>query len=231
MHFEIALEQGASSPAIKQLTWILQKGRFQSKYIASLTQLKKKISIRKTHWLVQGLRKVKFRQNQVSPWNTGLEEASFNFVLLLLSCSVVSDSLWSHGLQHTRLLCPSPSPGACLNSFSLSRLCHPTIFILCCSLLLPPSIFPSIRVFPNESGSLHQVTKILQFQLQHQSFQWIFRIDLLYDGLVWSPCSLRDSQESSPTPQFKSISSLVFSLLYDLTLTSIHDYWKNHSFD
>ena len=119
MHFEIALEQGASSPAIKQLTWILQKGRFQSKYIASLTQLKKKISIRKTHWLVQGLRKVKFRQNQVSPWNTGLEEASFNFVLLLLSCSVVSDSLWSHGLQHARLLCPSPSPWACLNSFSL----------------------------------------------------------------------------------------------------------------
>ena len=46
-----------------------------------------------------------------------------------------------------------------------------------------------------------------------------------------SPCSSRDSQESSPTPQFKSINSLVFSFLHSPTLTSIHDYWKNHSFD
>jgi len=99
-------------------------------------------------------------------------------------------------------------------------LCHP--------LLLPPSIFPSIRVFSNES---HQVTKVLENQLQHQSFQWIFRTDLLYNWLVWSPCSPRDSQESSPTPQFKSINSLALSFLYSPTLTSIHDYWKNHSFD
>ena len=49
--------------------------------------------------------------------------------------------------------------------------------------------------------------------------------------LVWSPCSLRDSQESSPTPQFKSINSVVLSFLYSPTLTSIHDHWKNHSFD
>ena len=48
--------------------------------------------------------------------------------------------------------------------------------------------------------------------------------------MVWSPCSPRDSQESSPTPQFKSINSLAFSLFYGPTLTSIHDYWKNHSF-
>ena len=46
-----------------------------------------------------------------------------------------------------------------------------------------------------------------------------------------SPCSPRDSQESSPTPQFKSINSLALSLLYGTTLMSIHDYWKNHSFD
>ena len=51
------------------------------------------------------------------------------------------------------------------------------------------------------------------------------------DWLVWSPCSPRDSQESSPTPQFKSISSSVLSLLYGPALTSIHDYWENHSFD
>ena len=51
-------------------------------------------------------------------------------------------------------------------------------------------------------SSSYQVAKVLQFQLQHQSFQ--FRTDFLYDGLVWSPCSPRDSQESSPTPQFKT---------------------------
>ena len=56
------------------------------------------------------------------------------------------------------------------------------------------------------------------------------RTDLLYDGLVGSPCSPRDSQESSPTPQFKSINSLVLSFPYSPTLTPTHDYWKNHRF-
>ena len=69
-------------------------------------------------------------------------------------------------------------------------------------------------------NSLHQVAKVLEFQLQHQSFQWIFRTDFLVDWLVWSPCSPKDSQESSPTPQFKSISSLALSCLYSL----IHPY-------
>ena len=73
-------------------------------------------------------------------------------------------------------------------------------------------------------NSSHQVVKVLEFQLQHQSFQWTPRTDLLYGGLVGSPCSLRDSQESSPTPQFKNISSSVLSSLYSPTLTSIHDY-------
>ena len=67
--------------------------------------------------------------------------------------------------------------------------------------------------------------------VQHQSFRWIFRTDFLWDWLAGSPCSPRDSQESSPTPQFKSINSSVLSFLYGPTLTSIHDYWKNHSFD
>ena len=80
-------------------------------------------------------------------------------------------------------------------------------------------------------GSSHQVAKVLELQLQHQSFQWIFRTYFLQDGLVWSLCSLRYSQESSPTPHFKSINPLALSLLYGPTLTSIHDYWKNHSFD
>ena len=58
-------------------------------------------------------------------------------------------------------------------------------------------------------SSLCQVAKVLEFQLQHQSFQWIFRTDFLQDGLIGSPCSPRDSQESSPTPQLKSTSSSV----------------------
>ena len=78
-------------------------------------------------------------------------------------------------------------------------------------------------------SSSHQVAKVLEFQLQHQSFREhpgliSFRRDLLI-------CSPRDSQESSPTPQFKSINSSVLSFLYIPTLTSIHDYWKNHGLD
>ena len=69
--------------------------------------------------------------------------------------------------------------------------------ILCHPLLLPPSIFPSIRVFSNESV-LHIGWP--KFQLQHQSFPWIFTTDFLWDGPVGSPCCPRDSQESSPTP-------------------------------
>ena len=74
-------------------------------------------------------------------------------------------------------------------------------------------------------SSLHQVAKVLEFQLQHQSFQQIFRTDFPYEGLVGFPCSPRESQESSPTPQFKSTSSSVLSFLYSSTLTSKHDYW------
>ena len=65
------------------------------------------------------------------------------------SCSVMSDSLRPHGLQHTRLPCPSPHPRACSNSCPWSQWCHPTISS-CHPLFLLPSIFPSIRVFSNE---------------------------------------------------------------------------------
>ena len=80
-------------------------------------------------------------------------------------------------------------------------------------------------------SSSHCVAKVLEFQLQHQSFQWLFRTDFLQDGLVVSPRSPGDSQESFLMPQFKSISSLVLSFLYGPILTSIYDYWKNHNFD
>ena len=80
-------------------------------------------------------------------------------------------------------------------------------------------------------SSSHQVAKLLELQLQHLPFQWIFRTDFLWDGLAESPCCPRDSLESSPTPQFKSINSSVLSFLHSPTLTSIHDYWKNHRFN
>ena len=79
-------------------------------------------------------------------------------------------------------------------------------------------------------SSSHQVAKGLEFQLQHRSFERIFRTDFL-DWLVWSPFCPRDSQESFPTPQFKSIHSSAFSFLHSPTLTSIHDHRKNHSLD
>ena len=77
-------------------------------------------------------------------------------------------------------------------------------------------------------SSSHQVDKLLELQLQHQCFQWIFRTDFLW--IDWFDLPM-DSQESSPTPQFKSINSLALSFLYGSTLTSKHDCWKNHSFD
>ena len=76
-------------------------------------------------------------------------------------------------------------------------------------------------------NSWHEVAKVLEFQLQHQSFQWTPRTYLLKDGLVGSPCSPMDSQESSPTPQFKSINFSALSFLHSPTLTFIHDHWKN----
>ena len=92
------------------------------------------------------------------------------------SCSVMSKSLRPHGLQHARFSCSSPTLGAYSNSCLSSQWCHPTI-----SPLLVPS--PPVFSLAQHQGlfkwvsSLHQVAKVLEFQLQHQSFQWIFRTD------------------------------------------------------
>ena len=72
-------------------------------------------------------------------------------------------------------------------------------------------------------SSSHHVANVLGLQLQYRSFQWIFRMYFLYNGLIWSPCSPRDSQESSLAPSFKSICSLVLSFLYTPNLQSIHN--------
>ena len=103
--------------------------------------------------------------------------------------------------------------------------------ILCCPLLLLPWIFPSIRAFCNELAHCIMWAKVLKLQLQHQSLQWIFKVDILSDCLVWPPCSPRDSQKSSLASQFERINSLALSHLYGPVLTAVLDYWKNHNFD
>ena len=98
--------------------------------------------------------------------------------VLQFSRSVMSDSLRTHGLQHTRPPCPSPTPGAYSNSRPSRWWCHPTIL----SSVVPSSShlpsFPASGLF-QWVGSSHQVAKVLEFQLQYQSFQWIFRTDFL----------------------------------------------------
>ena len=140
----------------------------------------------------------------------------------------MSNSLWLHGLQHTRLPCPSPSPRVCSNSCSLNKWCHPTIlysvvpFSSCLQSLpgsgslLGPGSFIMSQLFASDGQVL---------ELQDQSFQWIFRTDFLQDGLVGSPCSPRDSQESSPAPRFENYSFLALSLLYQPNLLI---YWVQH---
>ena len=139
------------------------------------------------------------------------------------SHSVMSDFLQRHGLQHARPPCPSPI-------MELTQ----TLVHWVSDAIQPPhplssSSPPALSLSQHQGlfkwvSSLHQVAKVLEFQLQHPSFQWILRIDRFLDGLVGSPWGPRDSQESSPTPQFKSINSSVLSFPYSPTLTSIRDY-------
>ena len=99
---------------------------------------------------------------------------------------------------------------------------------------LPSPSLPAFNLFKHQglfqwASSLHQVAKVLKFELQHWSFQWIVTIDFLQD---WFPCSPRDLQESSPTPQFKSIDSLALSFLYSPAVRRVlwrGDYWANAS--
>ena len=104
----------------------------------------------------------------------------------------------------------------------------PNYLMLCHPLLLNLSHHQGLFQWV---GTSHQVDQALELQLQHQSFQWIFRTDFLWDNLVLSPNCPRDFQKSSPAPQDESSISLALSLLYGPALTSIHDHWKNHSFD
>ena len=200
-------------------------------------------------------------------------ESSVRISSFQFKCSVLSDSLWLHGLQHTRLPCPSPTLRACLNSCPSSQWCHPIIS----SFLLLPSIFPSIRVFSSESvlcirwwkywsfsfsiSPSSEYSRLISFRidwfdlltvqgtvkslLQHRSskasilwcssvcirwpkyrsFSFIISPSYKYSGLISLKIDWFDLlavqgtfEESSPAPQFESINSLVFCLLYSPAL-------------
>ena len=94
---------------------------------------------------------------------------------------------------------------------------HPTISSSVAPFFSYPQSFPASGTLP-----MSQVARVMEFQVQHQSFQCIFRVDSLWDWLVGSPCSPRDSRTSTE-PRFESISSSALSFLYGPTLTSIYD--------
>ena len=122
------------------------------------------------------------------------------------------DSFWPHGLQHTRLPCPSLSPGICSNLCPLSQWCHPTISSSVVPFSSCPQSFLTSGSFSMMSLCI-RVTKVLEFQLQHQSYQWTPRTDLLQDELVGSPCSPRDFQE--------------FSIFWISVISSLNVWWNS----
>ena len=143
----------------------------------------------------------------------------------------MSDSLQTHGLQHTRLPCPSACLRVCLNS-TIESVMPSNHLILCCPLLL--SILLSIRVFSNELALRIRWPKYWSFCFSiSPSNEYSLECSLISFRIDWFDvlCSPRDSQVSSPAPQLESINSSALSLLCGLTLTSVHDYWKNHSLD
>ena len=143
------------------------------------------------------------------------------------SHAVMSNSLWPHGHQASLSITNSRS---LLKLMSIESVMPSSHLILCRPLLLL-SVFPSIRVFSNELVLHIRLTKYWSFNFSNSSsneYSGLISFSIDWLDLLW--CS-RNSQESSPAPQFKSSNSLVLSLLYGPTLTSIHDYWKNHSFD
>ena len=161
-------------------------------------------------------------------------ESSHYFELLGLyfssvqfSHSVLSDSVWPHGLQHTRPPCLSPIPGVDSNSCPLSRRYHPTTS----SSVVPFSSCP--QSFP-ASGSF-QMSQL--FASGGQSIEASASTSVLpmntqdWSALGWTGWISLQSKGLSRASILKSINSLALSFLYCPTLTSIRDYWKNHSFD
>ena len=146
------------------------------------------------------------------------------------SHSVISDSLWPHGLRHTRLPCPSPTPRAYSNSCPLSRWCYPTVsssvvpFSSCLQSFPASGHFPMSQFFASSGQSIgvSASTPVLSKNIQDWfPLGWTGWISLQSKGL--------SRIFSNTTVQKHQFFGLNF--LYGPTLTSIHDYWKNYSFD
>ena len=136
--------------------------------------------------------------------------------MFLFSSGVVSDSLLPHELQWTPslLVLYYFPPTHVLESVM------PSNHLILCRPPSPPAYNPSQHLGLFQwVGPSHQEAKLLELQLQHQSYQWVFRVNFLQGCLVWSPLYPKDSQESSPAPQIKNHNSSALSLLYSPTLT------------
>ena len=143
--------------------------------------------------------------------------SSVQFISVAQSCP----TLQTHELQPTRPPCPSPTPGVHSNPCPSSRWCHPAIsssavpFFSCPQSLPASESFPMSQLFTwgGQSIGVSALASVLPKNTQDWSLEWT----------GWISLQSRDSQESSPTPQFKSINSSALSLLHSPTLTSIHD--------
>ena len=144
-----------------------------------------------------------------------------------LSCAWLFENPWTAARQASLSITNSRSP---LKLMSIESVMPSNRFILCCPILLLPSIFPSIKFFSNES--------VLHIRWpKYWSFSFSINPSNEYSGLIFfridwlDLLAVQGTQKFSPTPQFKSINSSVLSILCCPTLISVHDYWKNHSFD
>ena len=152
------------------------------------------------------------------------------YISVQFSRSVVSDSLWPHGLQHASPHHPSLSNSRSLLKFVSTELVMPSNhLILSCPLLLPSTIFPSIRVFSNESVVCIRWPK-------YWSFSFNISPSNEYSGLIsfrmdWLDLLAVQGTLKSLLQHHSSKASILQPSAYSPTLTSIHDYWKNHSLD
>ena len=145
------------------------------------------------------------------------------------SCSVMSDSLRPHGLQQFRPPCLLPTPGVYSNPYPLRRWCHPAIS----SSVIP---FSHIQSFPaSESFQMSQFFASGGQSIGVSALALALPVNIQdWFPVGWTGWIFLQSKGPSrvfSTPQFKSINSSALSFLYSPTLTSIHDYWKNYSFD
>ena len=146
------------------------------------------------------------------------------------SFPVMSDSLWPHGLQHTRLPRPSPTPRAYSNSCPSHGRCHPTIsssvipFSSCLQSFIVSVFFLTSQFFVSGGQSIGTSSSASFLPMNIQ--------DLFPLGVTgWIPLLSKGLSRVFSNTTAQNHNSLAFSFLYGPALTSIYDYWKNHSFD